>query len=93
MFDRRLYDQTTDTVRNALAASGAAEVLVIGRNPTMAALADDLSRPAPDHAKFARYPTGVATVLRFEADVWAEIALGTPLAFAVPGDLSGRGSG
>ncbi|WP_424968062.1 SixA phosphatase family protein [Dinoroseobacter sp. S375] len=66
-----------------------AQVLVIAHNPGIAEFAGQMARVAPDHHRFAQYPTCALTVLQFEIDDWAALAPGTGevRAFVIPADL------
>jgi phosphohistidine phosphatase len=73
-----------------LAPLSETEVLMIGHNPGIAALAASLVRRAPDHGRFADYPTCATLVVRFGADTWGDLRRGTGevVDFVVPRDLA-----
>jgi phosphohistidine phosphatase len=64
-----------------------ATVAMIGHNPGIGALAWTLADAAPDHPRFADYPTGATTVLSFPVPTWREIMTGTVTHFTTPHDL------
>lgn len=88
---RRLYAAPPSAIRDVIADTDGTRVLVVGHNPGIAEAAADLTRAAPDHARFHDYPTGAATILEFEADDWraAMRGRGAAVAFAVPADVRG----
>ncbi|SHL22644.1 phosphohistidine phosphatase [Roseovarius marisflavi] len=64
-------------------------VLMIGHNPGIAELAEDLVADPPDHERFNDYPTGATLLARFEIADWADLRPGTAEveAFVIPRDL------
>ncbi|WP_099828082.1 SixA phosphatase family protein [Oceaniglobus indicus] len=90
-FHPRLYHPAPDTMLTHLARARAQTVLMLTHNPGIGALAASLVRDAPDHPRFADYPTAATLVVRFDAPAWADITCGTGevLDFVVPRDLIG----
>lgn len=84
-----LYNADPEAMLALLRKAEAPVVLVLGHNPGLAELAHRLVAEAPDHPKFARYPTGATLVAEFDTDTWADIrpGLARALAFVVPRDL------
>lgn len=60
-----LYLAEPEVMLNALSATTAQTVALIGHNPGIAALAWDLIETPPTDDRFAQYPTGATTVLQF----------------------------
>ena len=89
-YEARLYHAAPDTLRWALAGRPERVLMIVAHNPGIGILAAQLARPAPDHPRFADYPTCATTVLRFDAEDWANAVntTGTVAAFAVPRDLA-----
>jgi phosphohistidine phosphatase len=81
-YDGSLYSGGVETVlRTVRESAGEAQVvLVVGHNPTMAALASELSdgngSTAAHDCLAAGFPTSTVAVLRY-AGAWDELALGT----------------
>ena len=86
----KLYHAAPDTLRWALAGRPERALMIVAHNPGIGLLAAELARRAPDHPRFADYPTCATTVLRFEAEDWADAVngTGTAAAFTVPRDLA-----
>lgn len=86
----RLYHATPETILDAVAKQGSADVMVIAHNPGMAALAQYLVAETPTRVEFHRFPTGATLVLDIPGDDWT--ALGPACAqvvhFIVPRDLT-----
>ncbi len=84
-----LYLAGPDRLLQALRGARAGQVMVLAHNPGIGALAHLLAARPPDHADFARYPSGATLVLDFEAPGWADIKPhgGKLVDFAIPRDL------
>lgn len=90
---RRLYHATPKIMLEVLRNAGTASpVLLLGHNPGMAAAAQAFATAAPDHPKFARYPTAATTVYDVELENWSAMAWGTGTVrdFVVPRELEGK---
>ena len=87
---RELYLADAETMLAALHKAKGATVAMIGHNPDIGGFAADLVAEAPDHPRFADYPTGATLVARFDIDTWADLRMGTGRAvdFTVPRDLT-----
>ncbi|GAA6208740.1 histidine phosphatase family protein [Cognatishimia sp. WU-CL00825] len=88
-FERRLYLADPDTMLAELKAETANTVLLLGHNPGIAELADQLVATRPDHSRFYDYPTCATTVIDFEISDWAALKPGSGKIrdFIVPKDL------
>ncbi len=87
----RLYLAGPDEMLKRLRRATGQTVLLLAHNPGIAWFARDLMQAAPDHPRFADYPTGATLVARFDIDDWSRLELGTGTldAFVVPRDLTG----
>jgi phosphohistidine phosphatase len=63
---------------------------MLGHNPGIAGFAEDLVSHAPDHPRFADYPTCATLVVDFDVNDWSDMThgSGTPLAFVIPRELT-----
>jgi len=88
-FLRELYHAEPDAMLAVLRKAETPTLLLLGHNPGLAELAHLLVAEAPDHPKFARYPTGATLVADFDTEGWGEIRPGAArtIAFVVPRDL------
>lgn len=84
-----LYLAEPEVMLAILREIAADSVLMIGHNPGICWLAQELVGAAPAHPRFDDYPTGATAVIRFEAQSWSEIRPGTGevVDFTVPRDL------
>lgn len=89
-FTSALYLASPDRMLTILQGCRAQSAMLIGHNPGTAMLAAALVNSAPDHPKFAQYPSAATTVISFEVDSWADVTLhsGRVEAFIVPRDLT-----
>jgi len=89
-FTSALYLATPDRMLTILQGCRTHSAMLIGHNPGTAMLATALVKTAPEHPKFAQYPSAATTVISFEADSWADITRhsGHVEAFIVPRDLT-----
>jgi len=89
-FTSALYLASPDRMLTILQGCRSNSVMLLGHNPGMAMLAAELVQTAPNHPKFAQYPSAATTVLSFEADSWADITFhtGRVESFIVPRDLT-----
>ena len=89
-YDRRLYHAAPDAMIDLLRGREERALMIVGHNPGMGILASHLAADAPEHQRFTAYPTCAVTVLRFDAEQWADIRPGTGEVadFAVPRDLA-----
>ncbi len=64
-------------------------VLMVGHNPGIAAFGNLLVDTAPDHDRFADFPTGATLVASFDMATWRDLRPGTghALEFVVPRSL------
>ena len=86
-FDTTLYAAPPRQLLSALKDVSTRSVALVAHNPGIGRLAAELAGEAPDHARFADYPTCAVTVLEFEGADWSAIGQGRVAAFAVPADL------
>jgi phosphohistidine phosphatase len=88
-FERALYLAPPDQMLGILRAARGDRVLMLGHNPGIGQLAQDLLATAPDHPRFAAYPTGATLVVRFAVDTWADVLPGSGehIDFVVPREL------
>ena len=89
-FEPALYHAAPETMLEVLKTAAGNSVTMLGHNPGIAALAEDLLETPPDHARFAAYPTCATLVARFDIDDWRllQAGTGTAEAFIVPRDLT-----
>ena len=84
----RLYEAGADDILAVLHAATTPVVALIGHNPGIGETASRLLHTAPDHPRFADYPTGATLVARFATEAWRALRWGTGRAehFVVPRD-------
>lgn len=84
-----LFHASAPTILGVLRAAHAPVTMLIGHNPGIAEFAAHVVQAAPDHPRFADYPTGATTVIRFGASDWADLAWrsGHVADFMVPREL------
>jgi phosphohistidine phosphatase len=85
-----LYHASPATMFKELNRAKGACVLMLGHNPGIAGFAEDLVSHAPDHPRFADYPTCATLVVDFDVNDWSDMtqASGAPLAFVIPRELT-----
>lgn len=86
---KELYHASPEQMMEVLKQTEETDVLLIGHNPGIAALAAELANTPPPHARFDAYPTGATTVFDFAASDWTQAApgQGSVRDFIVPADL------
>ena len=84
-----LYHASAGILLEALKAPNAQTVMMIGHNPGLGLLAQELLAEPPDHPRFADFPTGALLVADFPIERWADIEPGSghAIAYVVPQDL------
>ncbi len=84
-----LYLAEPDVMLASLRKAVGDTVLMIGHNPGIGWLAQDLVTHPPAHPRFDDYPTGATLVVRFAVKDWAEVRPGggEVLDFIAPRDL------
>ena len=85
-----LYHCGSDRMLERLRAAPAVGcVLMLGHNPGIARLADELLSRRPSHPRFSGYPTAATLVADFPAQGWPDIRPGTAeeVAFVIPREL------
>lgn len=84
-----LYHAGPQTMLNVLRTAQAPVVMLVGHNPGIAEFAQRLVAEAPDHPRFADYPTAATTVMDFDIDAWpqADWRSASVVDFTVPRDL------
>ena len=87
---QRLYLAAPTTIYEALKQATRDTVIMLGHNPGIGEIADELVAQAPDHPKFRQYPTGASTVITFDIPDWSTPFMGTGkvIDFIVPRDLT-----
>ncbi len=85
-----LYLATPEAILDHVVAAGHADVMVVGHNPGMGALAQYLVAETPQRAEFHRFPTCATLVLDIPGDGWTSLgpACGRVEHFIVPRDLT-----
>lgn len=88
-FLRGLYMAGPEEMLRILHAASGRCVLMIGHNDGIGAFAAGLVAQAPDHPRFAAYPTGATLVADLAAPDWQAVTWRTarPVAFVVPREL------
>jgi phosphohistidine phosphatase len=89
VFTGAIYEAMPADILNAIQGCSGAALAVIGHNPGIGSLAWSLAATPPPHEKFAMYPTGATTILRFAQTRWSNIrpGCGTVEGFVVPREL------
>lgn len=84
-----LYHAGPAAILSELANCSENTVLVLGHNPGIGDFAQRLVHPAPQHPRFADYPTGATLVADLESETWAEVPTQKAIArdFVIPRDL------
>jgi phosphohistidine phosphatase len=84
-----LYHAGPEVMLRCLQRAEAPVVLMLGHNPGIAAFAAWLVARAPQHPRFASYPTCATLVADFDAPGWPEVTPGSGhvRAFVVPREL------
>lgn len=84
-----LYHAGPDLMLRVLTRATGPTVLMLGHNPGIAALADDLVERPPAHPGFATYPTCATLVADFPVTAWNDLRPGTGrvVDFVVPREL------
>lgn len=90
-FERALYHAAPETMLEILKSAQGDSILMLGHNPGIAVFAEEMLQAAPDHPRFAAYPTCATLVARFDIDDWSRLQphSGTAQAFIVPRELTG----
>ncbi|MDV7142583.1 histidine phosphatase family protein [Tropicimonas sp. TH_r6] len=85
-----LYHASAARMLETIRTAEAETLMVIGHNPGTAQLAHSLVAVAPDHPRFADYPTGALLVAEFDIGKWSKLASGSGrvLHFLTPHDLA-----
>ncbi len=90
ILSKSLYLGGADIMMNVLRTSATGDVvLMLGHNPGIAEFAARLVSQAPRHKRFADYPTGATTIMRFDALTWADVtwSSGVVVDFAIPREI------
>lgn len=87
---QRLYLAAPTTIYEALKQATADTVILLGHNPGIGEVANDLVAAAPDHPKFRLYPTAATTIITFDIADWSTPFMGTGAVkdFIVPRDIA-----
>lgn len=86
-FKASLYHAAPDTILDLVGRKDAACIAVIAHNPGIGMLANGLVSLAPNHRRFADYPTCATTVIDFDGEIAR--GQGRVVDFTVPRDLIG----
>lgn len=88
-FHAALYHAEPSTILKQLAKAETETVLIVAHNPGIAVLSEAMLSQAPDHHRFAVFPTGATLIAEFDTDSWRNLRPGTGRAvgFTVPRDL------
>ncbi|WP_299694551.1 histidine phosphatase family protein [uncultured Tateyamaria sp.] len=91
-YTRALYHAGPEAMASVLNAQTASAVLMLGHNPGIAEFAARLVKQAPRHARFADYPTGATTVIRWDVEDWKSVrwGAGVVMDFAIPREILGQ---
>lgn len=89
-FCRPLYLASADVILKTLKTATGDTVLMLGHNPGIAMMAQDICAGAPDHRQFMTYPTGATLVADFDIADWSGADWGKANArhYVVPRELS-----
>lgn len=84
-----LYHASSEQMLQVLRAAQTDTVLLLGHNPGIAYLAEELVTSPPDHPRFFDFPTGATLVLDFDFKDWTTVTLraGKVLRFVIPREL------
>ncbi len=84
-----LYHAEPGTMLDVLGDAAGDSVLMIGHNPGIAECAAMLPAIAPDHPRFADYPTGATLIVDFDSQTWHDLPVGNGqvVDFVVPREL------
>lgn len=88
-FTRTLYHADAAEMQLVLETASGNTVLMIGHNPGISLFAQALAATAPDHPRFADFPTGATVVMSFDIADWDRIEprTGEVLDFVIPREL------
>ncbi|MEM9432333.1 MAG: histidine phosphatase family protein [Pseudomonadota bacterium] len=88
-FDSGLYHASPDAILAQIRRAPPGDLMIVGHNPGISALATLLLPTRPDHEKFAKYPTAATTVLNTNVSRWRDMGFSdaTLIDFVVPRDL------
>lgn len=86
-----LYEAGPDLMLSILRRAQGETVLMIGHNPGIGWLAQNLVADAPPHPRFFDYPTGATLVAEFDVVDWSGIGTGKgrTVEFIIPRELTG----
>lgn len=86
---RTLYLAEAHEMLAALRTATGSTVLMLGHNPGIAELAEDIVSDPPEHDRFADYPTGATLLAGFDIDDWGDLRPGTGQVedFVIPREL------
>ncbi len=87
-FPNPLYLAEAGDLRQALRTATGDTVLMVAHNPGIAEFAEQVASDAPDHPRFADYPSGATLVADFDITSWADLDTGDATDFVVPRELN-----
>lgn len=88
-FTRSLYHANSAEMQMVLEMAIGNIVLMIGHNPGISVFAREMAVSAPQHPRFADFPTGATVVMEFDIAHWESIDTGTGrvVDFVIPREL------
>lgn len=86
-----LYHASAATMLGVLRTQTQQTCMMIGHNPGIADFASRIAAKAHPHPRFADYPTGATSIIRFDAKKWSDVEWGSGQVedVIVPRDLIG----
>lgn len=88
-FSSALYHASPETILAQIQTCPPGDLMVVGHNPGMAALAERIVDVPPNHDRFAIYPTTATLIAEVPVDSWADLQFGMArvIQFIVPREL------
>ncbi len=88
-FEKTLYLADADEILKVLHSAKDDTVLLIGHNPGIAIMAEQMVKTPPNPDGIHHYPTGATIVATFDVDNWADVSwgIGKVNSIVVPRDL------
>jgi phosphohistidine phosphatase len=88
-YDKGIYQAHVGVLHKKLKAATADVVLMVGHNPGISGLAEELLEVVPGSQNFYNYPTAATTLIDFDINDWSKLKLrsGKLHSFIVPREL------